>query len=137
MATPADMVLYNKIKEQVYRDIPKHSLFRSAQVVKRYKEAGGTYIGAKKKEGIDNWFQAKWISINDLYHADKIVPCGSSDTQKKYGEYPLCRPKQIADKLSKNDMKKMIKAKNILQQKPLITKKVLDTDKYNVTNKYT
>ena len=137
MPTPTNPDLYEKIKEEVYRENPKHSLFRSAQVVKKYKEAGGGYTGGKTRDGIQNWFKSKWISINDLYHADKIVPCGSSDTENKYGEYPLCRPKEIADKLSKDAMKKMIDRKDKLKHNTLMTEKVLGTDKYNVSNKYT
>jgi NAD dependent epimerase/dehydratase family enzyme len=137
MPIPTDTKLYEHIKEQVYKDIPKHSLFRSAQVVKRYKEAGGTYTGGKTKDGIQNWFKSNWISINDLYHDNKIVPCGSSESQKKYGEYPLCRPEEIAKKLSKDAMRKMIERKDKLKHKTLITESVLGTDKYNVSNKYT
>jgi hypothetical protein len=137
MPTPNNPELYERIKAQVYKEIPKHSLFRSAQVVKRYKEAGGTYSGAQQSDGIRNWFKANWISINDLYHQGKLVPCGSSDTEKKYGEYPLCRPKEIAEKLTKPEMKKMIKKKDTLKEKPLRTEKVLKTKKYNVTDKYT
>jgi hypothetical protein len=137
MPTPTDTKLYERIKEQVYEDIPKHSLFRSAQVVKRYKDAGGTYIGGKTADGIQNWFKSNWISINDLYHDNKIVACGSSESQKKYGEYPLCRPEEIARKLSKDAMRKMIDRKDKLKHKTLVTESVLKTDKYNVTDKYT
>lgn len=137
MPTPSNPDLYEKIKQEVYDEIPKHSLFRSAQVVKRYKEAGGTYTGGKTSDGIQNWFKSKWISVNDLYHGNKIVPCGSSDTEKKYGEYPLCRPEEIAKKLSKDAMRKMIERKDKLKHKTLITEKVLHTDRYNVSDKYT
>jgi hypothetical protein len=137
MPTPTNPDLYEKIKKEVYSDIPKHSLFRSAQLVKRYKEAGGTYKGNESKPGIKNWFNSKWISVNDVYHDNKIVPCGSSNTQKKYGEYPLCRPIEIVNKLDKPSMKKLIDAKNISKEKPIRSEKILKTSKYNVTDKYT
>jgi hypothetical protein len=137
MPTPSNPDLYEKIKQEVYKENPTHSLFRSAQVVKRYKEAGGTYVGGKTSDGIRNWFKSNWISVNDLYHANKIVPCGSSDTEKKYGEYPLCRPEEIAKKLSKDAMRKMIERKDKLKHDTLVTEKVLHTDKYNVSDKYT
>lgn len=137
MPEPLDKALYDKIKKEVYAAIPKHSLFRSAQVVKKYKEAGGRYAGPKSRHGIDNWFKAKWISINDLYYDKKIVPCGSSNTYKKYKEYPLCRPLAIANKLKRSDMRKMLTAKNKLGKKQLRTRRVLGTRKYNVTEKYT
>jgi hypothetical protein len=133
MPTPSNPDLYEKIKQEVYKENPTHSLFRSAQVVKRYKEAGGTYVGGKTSDGIRNWFKSNWISVNDLYHANKIVPCGSSDTEKKYGEYPLCRPEEIAKKLSKDAMRKMIERKDKLKHDTLVTEKVLHTDKYAST----
>lgn len=137
MPTPDNPDLYERIKTQVYKEIPKHSLFRSAQVVKRYKEAGGTYTGPQESHGIRNWFRANWVSVNDLYHRGKIVPCGSGNTEKDYGEYPLCRPEKIAKSLSKSEMKKMIDKKDKLKEKPLKTEKVLKTKKFNVTDKYT
>ena len=137
MPTPTNKELYDKIKKEVYSDIPKHSLFRSAQLVKRYKEAGGTYKDNNSNQGIKQWFNSKWISVNDKYHDNAIVPCGSSNTQKKYGEYPLCRPIEIVNKLTKPQMKKLIDAKNISKEKPIRSEKILKTSKYNVTDKYT
>jgi hypothetical protein len=137
MPTPTNTELYEKIKQKVYSDNPTHSLFRSAQVVKQYKEAGGGYTGSKTKDGINNWFKANWISINDLYHSGKPVPCGSTDTESKYGEYPLCKPQAIADKLSRDAMKKLIDRKDKLKHNVLNTESVLGTDKYNVKAKYT
>jgi uncharacterized phage-associated protein len=130
MPTPTNKDLYNKIKQEVYKDIPKHSLFRSAQVVRQYKDAGGKYTGAKNENtGITGWFKDNWVSINDKYR-DKNVKCGASNTMKKYGEYPLCKPATIANKLSKPQMKKLIDAKT--SSKAVRTEKVLDTDKFNV-----
>ena len=37
MPTPRDKSLYNKVKQQVYREIPKHSAYRSGIVVQKYK----------------------------------------------------------------------------------------------------
>jgi hypothetical protein len=137
MPTPVNTALYDKIKDEVYKENPKHSLFRSAQVVKRYKEAGGTYTDGKSKTGIKNWFNAKWVSVNDYYHTGKVVPCGSSDTQKKYNEYPLCRPLNIVKQLERDQMKVLITAKDKIKSKPVRSEKILKTDKYNVSKKYT
>ena len=38
MATPKDIKLYNKIKKEVYSNIPKHSAYRSGILVKKYKQ---------------------------------------------------------------------------------------------------
>jgi hypothetical protein len=135
---PLDTELYNKTKEKVYSENPKHSLFRSAQVVKEYKKAGGEYDDEKKpKMNIRKWFRQKWISLNDYYYNKKIVPCGSSNTEEKFNEYPLCRPLKIAESLKPEEMKKMIDKKNELKQKPLLTNKLLKTDKYNIKSTFT
>jgi hypothetical protein len=80
---------------------------------------------------IKTWFKQDWISLNDWLR-DKEVKCGNSDTKEKYNEYPLCRPKAIAEKLSKPQIKEMIEEKNKLKEKPLKTEKVLKTKKYNI-----
>lgn len=132
-AKPLDKELYEKVKEKVYSKNPKHSLFRSGQVVKEYKKAGGEYDDEEAPMmNIKKWFRQKWISLNDYYHNKDVVPCGNSNTEEKFGEYPLCRPLKIAESLKPEEMKKMIDKKNDLKTKPLITKKLLDTDKYNI-----
>jgi len=127
---PADPELYQEVKEEVYQEQPKHSLFRSARIQKEYQERGGKYLGSKS-EGIPKWFNEKWISLND-YVRGEILKCGSSDTEKKYGEYPLCRPLEIAKKLGKENIQKMIKEKDKLGEKTLKTEDVLGTKKFNV-----
>ena len=56
-----DKQLYQKIKKEVYKEIPQHSAYRSGILVKKYKEAGGKYKGKEKKdEGLNRWFAEKW-----------------------------------------------------------------------------
>ena len=129
--TPLDTKLYERIKSEVYEKYPKHSAYRSMMVVKQYKDAGGRY----KDEGERNttkWLGQKWSSVNDYYHDDKVVKCGNSNTEEKYGEYPLCRPLSIIKKLSKPQMKTLIDEKNKLKEKPLTTSKLLKTNKFNI-----
>lgn len=128
---PKNKELYEKIKKEVYKKNPKHSLFRSALIQKIYKSEGGTYSGEKSEMNINKWFKQDWITLNDYLRGD-IVKCGASDTKKKYGEYPLCRPKAIADKLTKTEIKKMIDEKNKLKEKPLKTEKVIKSKKLNI-----
>ena len=45
---PLNMELYNKIKKDIYSKYPKHSLFRSASIVKEYKKQGGLFEDTKK-----------------------------------------------------------------------------------------
>ena len=134
-AIPLDKDLYEKIKKEVYDKNPKHSAYRSMMITKKYKNAGGKY---KEDDNNDmntkKWLGQKWTSVNDYYHNDEIVECGNTDTQKKFDEYPLCRPLEIVENLSKEDMKKMIDEKNKLGKQPLRTESVLGTDKYNIKN---
>jgi hypothetical protein len=136
---PIDQELYNKIKNEIYKLYPVHSLFRSALLVKEYKKRGGKYYPEKEKVSkpkmnIKTWFKQNWLSVNDYYHNKKKVPCGSSDTQTKFNEYPLCRPEAIIKKLTNIQMKKLINQKNKLKEKQLITEDVLSTKKFNIKN---
>tara|TARA_Y100000389_G_scaffold200460_2_gene240961 strand:- start:23218 stop:24291 length:1074 start_codon:yes stop_codon:yes gene_type:complete len=64
-----DLQLYKKIKKKIYKNIPKHSAYRSGLVVKTYKKQfqqkhgnkKQPYIGTKKKHhGLSRWFKEKW-----------------------------------------------------------------------------
>jgi hypothetical protein len=131
---PIDKELYDKIKKRIYKEQPKHSLYRSARVQKEYQEAGGKYKKTSKKKNmnIPLWFEQDWISVNDYLRGGKIVKCGNSDTVKKYNEYPLCRPLETVKALNDSEMKKLIREKNKIKSKPLRTEKVLNTDKFNI-----
>ena len=61
--TPANPELYERIKKQVYAEYKKPSAYRSGMLVKRYKEAGGTYIGSRPKSGLTQWFKEQWKDI--------------------------------------------------------------------------
>lgn len=56
--------LYERAKVIVYKQYPKHSAYRSGQLVKKYKDMGGTYSGSKPKGGLSRWFKEKWQDIN-------------------------------------------------------------------------
>ena len=123
MPTPTNSTLYEKIKKEVYAEIPKHSAYRSMILVKRYKEAGGKYKEDGGERSTTKWLGERWSSVNDYYHDNKIVKCGNSNTKEKYGEYPLCKPLSVLKSLSKPEMKEMLTEKNKLKHKSLITKK--------------
>jgi hypothetical protein len=71
--------LYEKAKRIVYQQYPKHSAYRSGQLVKKYKELGGTYSGKKDNTGLTNWFKEDWKDIGGL-------------------EYPVYRPTKRVSK---------------------------------------
>ena len=57
---PTNQSLYDKVKAKVYKKNPKHSAYRSSQVVKEYKAAGGKYSGDKSKGGLTRWHKEEW-----------------------------------------------------------------------------
>tara|TARA_R110002126_G_scaffold7606_6_gene37245 strand:+ start:7215 stop:7562 length:348 start_codon:yes stop_codon:yes gene_type:complete len=63
MTTPQNKVLYDKAKAIIYKQYPKHSAYRSGALVKKYKELGGTYEGAKPSDGLTRWFKEDWADI--------------------------------------------------------------------------
>lgn len=128
---PSNPDLYEKVKEEVMKKNPKHSAYRSMQIVKEYKKEGGEYDDNNERN-TTKWLGQNWSSVNDYYHNDEIVKCGNSDTKGKFGEYPLCRPLSIIKKLTKKQMKEMIDNKK--DKTPLITEKILKTKKYNIKN---
>jgi hypothetical protein len=52
--------LYEKVKKELYAEIPKHSAYRSGLLVKLYKKRGGKYSGEKPKGGLTRWFKEDW-----------------------------------------------------------------------------
>tara|TARA_B110000305_G_C19462133_1_gene655262 strand:- start:5219 stop:5593 length:375 start_codon:yes stop_codon:yes gene_type:complete len=90
MNKPVDSKLYNKIKDNVYKEIPKHSAYRSGIVVQKYKKAFSKKYGNKKpytgkktkKKGLTRWFDEKWLNQrgevgykykNDVYRPTRRV----------------------------------------------------------------
>jgi hypothetical protein len=71
MSTPVDLNLYNKVKDTVYKRIPKHSAYRSGIVVQEYKKKFSKKYGRNKtpykgkktrKKGISQWFDERWTN---------------------------------------------------------------------------
>lgn len=65
---PIDMKLYEQVKTDLYKKMPKHSAYRSGILVQNYKEAyfnkykkNNAYLGKKtKKRGLKRWFLEDW-----------------------------------------------------------------------------
>lgn len=61
MAKPANPKLYQTVKDEIYKQIPTHSAYRSGLLVQEYKRQGGKYVGTKPKtEGLSRWFMEDW-----------------------------------------------------------------------------
>jgi len=93
-----DPALYEKAKEIVYKQYPKHSAYRSGQLVKKYKEMGGTYSGKKPKSGLTRWFKEEWKDIgNEEYPVYRPTKRITKDTPLTPDEIkPSNLKKQIA-----------------------------------------
>lgn len=61
MPEPSNKALYERVKKEVIKKNPKHSAYRSAQIVKIYKQRGGGYTGKKDTgKGLSRWFKEDW-----------------------------------------------------------------------------
>ena len=100
MAEPNDIILYNKVKTQIYKKHPKHSAYRSGIVVKTYKNEFKNIYGNKspykgkktKKKGLKRWFAEDWRNQrgeigykydNDVYRPTKRITKKTPKTFKE------------------------------------------------------
>jgi hypothetical protein len=61
---PVDKELYDKIKKEVWEIYKKPSAYRSAMLVRLYRESGGKYSGKPDiNSGLPLWFASKWRNI--------------------------------------------------------------------------
>ena len=112
MPTPRDKSLYNKVKQQVYREIPKHSAYRSGIVVQKYKRQfnkkhphKNPYIGKKtKKKGLSRWFKEKWRNQrgkvgykykSDVYRPTRRITKQTPRTFKELGKRRINKARTI------------------------------------------
>lgn len=82
--------LYRKARKLADETYKKPGLFKSAFIVKKYKELGGEYSGKKpsKGEGITRWLKGEeWIKVLPFVKDNKKVKCGSGG-----GDPHACRP---------------------------------------------
>ena len=95
MDTPKNVMnprLYKKAKDIANDKYGKGtSLYKSAFLVKTYKDMGGKYSEEKKVKKVDKWFSQKWVDM-DAYIKGKVVECGRSRSDKDSRKFPLCRP---------------------------------------------
>jgi hypothetical protein len=102
MPVPTDAALYARVKSQVYRDIPKHSAYRSGIVVQKYKRAfkskhksGSPYrAGSKRSGALSRWFRERWRNQrgevgykykSDVYRPTRRVSRKTPRTFKQLG----------------------------------------------------
>jgi hypothetical protein len=106
----------------------KTSAYRSAYLVKTYKELGGKM--SNKSPKLDRWFKEKWIQVVPYLEQQKIVECGKKT--KSVGK--ACRPlkritkdtpitiKELQKIHSKEDLIKVAKIKDNSPNKRILWK---------------
>jgi hypothetical protein len=122
---PSNPKLYEEVKQEIYNKYPRYSLYRSALLVKEYKNRGGEYESKKEptSSGINKWFKEDWLSVNDYLRGD-IVKCGDNHAEK-WNEYPLCYAKERLKTFTKDELKKLVKKKTRLRESHLQTKELV------------
>ena len=93
MTEPSNKVLYQQVKDEIYKKYPKHSAYRSGLLVQEYKRRGGTYITpANPNDGLKLWFASKWLNQrgevgykykSDIYRPTVKVSKNTPTTTKK------------------------------------------------------
>lgn len=120
MSEPADSKLYNKVKRKIDKDIPKHSAYKSAILVKTYKKEFKKkygdiepYIGEKSTSRLVRWFKEEWRNQrgevgykfkSDIYRPTKRI---SKSTPATFAELSKARIERARrEKSSKGRVKK-------------------------------
>lgn len=108
---PKDTKLYERIKIKVYKQITKHSAYRSGILVKEYNKAylkkyksDEAYNGKKtNKKGLARWFKEEWKNqrgevgykkTNDVYRPTKRVTRKTPLTFNELTKYELAKAKK-------------------------------------------
>jgi hypothetical protein len=111
---PKDAKLYESIKNKVYKQITKHSAYRSGILVKVYKKAylkkyksNEAYYGKKtNKQGLARWFKEEWKNQrgevgyknkNDVYRPTRRVTPKTPLTFNELTKYELTKAKKIKE----------------------------------------
>jgi hypothetical protein len=64
---PINKKLYAKVKKMADEKYETHGAYKSAWIVKKYKELGGKYKGKKDpKKGISRWLSERWTDYAGL-----------------------------------------------------------------------
>lgn len=113
--------LYKKVKKEIYKKNPKHSAYRSLQILKEYKKQGGQIDESKKRNGLTTWLNEKWINLTpfaegSIRNISQSPKCGTRGTRGTLGTNQkgpsICRPSKKVNKdtpkLAQNFSKKQI-----------------------------
>ena len=111
MPEPKDKAIYATVKTKVYKNIPKHSAYRSGVLVKHYKSSfkrkygnKNPYLGSyTKKTGLRRWFDEKWVNQrgrvgykykNDIYRPTKRITKQTPTTHTELSNDQIARARK-------------------------------------------
>ena len=99
--------IYDKAKKIADEKYKKNSAYKSAFIVKTYKDLGGEFIGKKdEKTGLSRWLDEDWVDVgNDDYPVFRPTKKITKDT-------PL-----TINEIDENNLKKQIKMKQKIKGK--------------------
>lgn len=108
-----DADLYRKSKTKADASYEKPSAYKSAFLVKTYKELGGRLKEEKKPSGLTRWARADWKNLTPyaegLVKKKDVPKCGQK--HPKQSKPSVCRPAKEAKKYSKKQIKKAVEIK--------------------------
>ncbi len=114
MPKPTNQKLYDKVKAENKKKVPKHSAYSTGMIVKEYKKRGGKYEGAKnEKKGLSRWFKEDWRTQDgsktykkkgDIFRPTKRVTAKTPTTMKELT--PAQKKKAQAEKKATGRVKK-------------------------------
>jgi len=110
---PLDQDLYDSVVAEAKRKFAVWpSAYASGWVVKTYKERGGRYAGAGRKErtGLTKWFGENWVDLSRPTADGGYEPCGRKRSDDP-ADYPKCRPEREAMRMSKEEVADAVRRK--------------------------
>jgi len=102
-----DKNIYNKAKKIADDKYKKHSAYKSAFIVKTYKDLGGRIDESKSKGGLKRWVNEGWKNLTPFAEgvSNKTkYACGEKAPKQKLPS--VCRPLKDINKYNKEQIKK-------------------------------
>lgn len=108
-----DKDIYERAKRKVDTMYKTHSAYKSAQLLKTYKDMGGRVDESKSKGGLRTWFRQRWVNLSPyaegLTKSKTEFKCGEKHPKQKGPS--VCRPKKDVGKYTKEQIKKAVAKK--------------------------
>jgi hypothetical protein len=107
MSEPTDLKLWEVAHVEAEKVYSKPSAYKSAYIVKKYKELGGKFVGKKTKEGLTRWFKERWRNqhghegyehANDIYRPTVKVNAHTPKTISELTKAQIQKAKRTKSK---------------------------------------